>query len=63
MLYGSVVKDLPASVGDVRDASLIPGSGRYPGGGKGIPLLFSCLDNPMDRRAWRATVHGVTKNQ
>ena len=39
----------------------IPGSGRSPGGGNGNPLQYSCLENPMDRGAWRATVHGVTK--
>ena len=60
---GSVVKNLPAGVGDVRDASLIPGSGRSPGGGNGIPLPFSCLDNPMDRRAWQATLRGVANSQ
>ena len=42
--------------------SLIPGSGRSPGGGHGNPLQYSCLENPMDRGAWRATVHGVTKS-
>ena len=41
----------------------IPGSGRYPGGGNGIPLQYSCLGNPMDSGAWWATVHGVTKRQ
>ena len=52
---GSVVKNLPANAGD---AGLIPGSGRSPGEGNGKPLLYSCLGNPMDRRAWWATVHG-----
>ena len=42
---------------------MIPGWGRFPGGGHGILFLHSCLENPMDRGAWRATVHGVTKNQ
>ena len=47
-----VVKNLPANVGDVRDVSSIPGSGRSPGGGHGHPLQYSCLENPMDRGAW-----------
>ena len=56
---GSVVKNPPANAGD---AGLIPGSGRSPGVGNGNPLQYSCLGNPMDRRAWRAIVHGVTKS-
>ena len=56
---GTVVKNQPANVGDV---GLIPGSGRSPGGGPGNPLQCSCLENPMDRCTWWATVHGVTKN-
>ena len=55
---GSVVKNLPANAGD---ASLVPGSGRSTEGGNGNPFQYSCLENPMDRRAWRATVHGVSK--
>ena len=55
---GSVVKNLPANAGD---AGPIPGSGRSSGGGNGNPLQYSCLGNPMDRGAWRATVHGVAK--
>ena len=55
---GTVVKNLLANAGD---AGLIPGSGRSPGGGNGNPLQYSCLGNPMDRGAWRATVRGVTK--
>ena len=51
-LGGSVLKNLPASAGDVRDMGLIPGSGRSPGGGHGNPLQYSCLENPMDRGAW-----------
>ena len=51
-----------ASVGDVRDAGLIPGSRRSPGGGHGNSLQCSCLENPMDRRAWQATVHRVAKS-
>ena len=58
-----VIKNPPASAGDVRDVSLIPGSGRSPGEGNGNPLQDSCLENPMDGGAWRATVHGVTKSQ
>ena len=57
-----MVKNLPANAGDVRDAGLIPGSGRSPGGGHGNPLQYSCLENPMDREAWWATVHRVTKS-
>ena len=49
-----VVKNLPAHVGDIRDAGLIPGSGRSPGEGNGNPLQYSCLENLMDREAWRA---------
>ena len=52
---------LPASA-DVRDPGSIPGLGRSPGGGNGTPLQYSCLENPMDRGAWRATVQGVTKS-
>ena len=58
-----VVKNLPANAGDVRDMGLIPGSGRFPGEGNGNPLQYSCLENPMDRGAWQATVHGVAKSQ
>ena len=49
-----VVKNLPASAGDLRDAGLIPGSGRSSGGGHGNPLQYSCLENLMDREAWLA---------
>ena len=52
-----VVKNLPASARDVRDVSLTPGSGRSPGAGNGNPLKCSCLENPMDRGAWRAAQH------
>ena len=58
-----LVQSLPAGAGEVRDSGLIPGSGRSPGGGHGNPLQYSCLENPMDRGAWRATVHGVTQSQ
>ena len=58
---GVVVKYLPANAGDAGDTGLIPGLGRSPGGGNGNPLHYSCQDNPMDRGAWRATVHGVAR--
>ena len=53
-----VAKNPPASAENIRDAGSIPGSGRSPGGGHGNPLQGSCLENPMDRGACRATVHG-----
>ena len=56
-----VVKNPPASAGKVRDSGSILGSGRSPGGGHGNPLQCSCLENPMDRGAWQATVHRVAK--
>ena len=58
-----VVKNLPANAGEKRDAGSIPGSGSSPGGGNGNSLRYSCLGNPTDRGAWRATVHGVAKSQ
>ena len=58
-----VVKNPPADAGDIRDVSSVPGMGRSPGGGHGNPLQCSCLENPMDRGAWRATVQGVAKSQ
>ena len=58
-----VGKNLPANAGGVRDEGSIPGSGRFPGGGHGNPLQYSCLENPMDRGAWRAIVHGVMKSR
>ena len=72
MLYkwaSQVAKNLPANAGDLRDTSLIPGSGLIPGfgrslgGGNGYPLLYSYLGNPMDRGAWQARVHGITMSQ
>ena len=60
---GLVVKNLPASAGDLRDMSLIPALGRSRGGGNGNPPQYSCLENPMDRGAWWATVHGVANSQ
>ena len=56
-----MVKNLPATAGNARDAGLIPGSGRSPGGGHGNLLQYSCLENPMDRGSWWATVHGHTE--
>ena len=56
-----MVKNPPASAGGTRDPHSIPGLGRSPGEGNGTPLQYSCLGNPMDRGAWRATVHGVSK--
>ena len=55
-----MVKNPPANAGDVRDVGSIPGLGRYPGGGHD-PLYYSCLENPMDREAWWATVHGLQR--
>ena len=59
---GTVVKNPPANVGDKGDEGSIPGSERSPGGENGNPLQYSCLENSMDRGAWRATVHGATKS-
>ena len=56
-----VVKNPPANAGDMGDMCLIPGLGRSPGGGHGNLLQCSCLENSMDRGAWRATVHGGCK--
>ena len=58
-----VVKNPPANTENIRDAGLTHGSGRSPGGGHGNPLQYSCLENPMDRGAWRATVHRFPKSQ
>ena len=58
-----MVKNLSANAGDIRDMGSIPESGRAPGGGHGNPLQYSCLENPVDRGAWWATVHGVAKSQ
>ena len=60
MSYGSVVKIPSASAGD---GGLTPGWGRSPGGGRGNPLQYSCLESPMDRGTWRATVHGVADSR
>ena len=56
-LVAQSVKKLPA----MQDEGLMPGLGRSPGGGHGNPLQYSYLENPMDRGAWQATVHGVTR--
>ena len=66
-IYGAsqvalVVESLPASARDARDTGLIPGSGPSPGEGSGSPLPFSSLENPTDRGAWQATVHGVAES-
>ena len=58
-----MAKNPPANAGDMRDMGLIPGSGRSPGGGNENPLQYSCLENPMDRGVWQATVHRVTKSR
>ena len=58
-----VVKDLPANAGDIKDTGSILGLGRSPGGEHGDALQYSCLENPMGREAWQATVHRVTKIQ
>ena len=59
---GSVVKNVPANAGDVRDVGSIPGLGRSPGGGHDNPLHYSCLENLINRGAWWAMVHRVTKS-
>ena len=58
-----VVQNPPAKAGDIRDMGSVPGLGRFPGGGHGNPLQYSCLENPMDRGAWQATVRKVAKSQ
>ena len=57
-----VEKNPPPNAGDMRDVGLIPGLGRSPGGGHGTALQYSCLENLMDRGAWWATAHRVTKS-
>ena len=61
-LSSSVVKNLPVNAGNTEDMGSDPGLGRSPGGGNGNPLQYSRLDSSMDRGAWQATVHGVTKS-
>jgi len=58
-----VVKNLPANAGHIRDTDSSPGLGRSPGKGHGNPLQYSCLENPVDRGAWQATVCGVAKSR
>ena len=58
-----MVKTPPANSGNIRDVALTPGLGRSPGGGHGDPLQYSCLGNPVDRGAWRATVPRITKSR
>ena len=57
-----MVKNLSENAGDLRDTGLIPGSGRSPRGGHGNPFQYSCLENPMDREAWQATIHKGIKS-
>ena len=61
-LVSLVVRNPPANAGHVRASGLIPGSGKSPGGGHGNSLQYSCLENPMDRGAWRDTAHRVEKS-
>ena len=58
-----MLKNLPATAGDIRDTGSVPGWGRSPGGGHGNPVQYSFLENPTNRGAWQATVHGVAKSQ
>ena len=58
-----MVKNPPINAGDIRDAGSIPGWGRFPRGGHVNPLQYSCLENPMNRGVWWATVHGVAQSQ
>ena len=58
-----VIQLVKKSACNAGDPGLIPGSGRFPGEGNGYPLQYSCLENPVDRGAWQATVHGVMKSQ
>ena len=58
-----VVKNPSVNAGDVRDMGSVTGLGRFSGDGNGNLLQYSCLENPMDRGAWWATVHGVTKSR
>ena len=57
-----MIKKPHASAGDIRNVGSIPRLGGYPGVGHGSPLQYPCLENPMERGAWQATVHGVTKS-
>ena len=59
---GAVVKNPPVNAGNTRDVGSTSGSGRSPGGGNGNPLQYSCPGNPVDKGAWKATVHGVAES-
>ena len=61
MLWLALLVKNPPAGGDLRDTDWIPGSGRFPGGGHGNPLQYSCLENPMDKGTWWARFHRVTK--
>ena len=58
-----MVKNLPACAGRRKKLGSVPGSGRYPGEGQGNPLQYSCLENPMEKGAWWAPVHGITEHR
>ena len=58
-----MVKNLPANAGEARDSGSVPGSGKYPTEKNGNAVQYSCLENPMDRGAWWAKVHGVKKSR
>ena len=60
---GEVIKNPSADAGDIRDVGLIPEWGRFPGGGHGNPLQYSCLENPMDRGVWQATAYEVAQSK
>ena len=60
---GTVVKNLPANAGNARDGGSTPGLGRLLGGGNGNLSQYTCLDNPVDKGVWQATVHGTVKSQ
>ena len=62
-LVALVVKNSPANAGDVRDTGSIPGSGRSPGGEHGYPPECSCPENPIDKKTWWATAHGIAKSR
>ena len=62
-MVSPVVKNLHVHAGDVRDAGSVPRSGRSSGGGHGNPLQYSCLEDPMDRGAWQASVHKAAESQ
>ena len=60
---GTSGKDPPANAGEIRDLGSTPGSGRSPGRGQGNSSQYSCLENPMGREVWQATVHRIAKSQ